>query len=338
MQAQQDPVNFAIRNAVTDLSQFEGFDTTAGRFHESALEPFRYDGGVYALPETQTFPMLFVRTDVLDEIGVTDEDLDTWDSILMGLLPKLQEFQLSFGLPMTFNSYLTMLYQNGSSLYNEEQTGTLLNTAAGVQAFTFFTDIYTDYRQPTAFDFANRFRSGEMPVAVSDFTAQNQLSVFAPEIKGQWEMLPMPGVRNGDTVNRTVASAATGCVIMRGSKHQEAAWKFLDWWTSTRIQTLYGNELETVMGTAARYNSANREAFEQLPWEPAMLRAISAQWENAKAIPEIPGGYYTSRYFDFATRDVVTNGQNPRETIGEISKEINAEITDKREEISKYNR
>ena len=185
---------------------------------------------------------------------------------------------------------------------------------------------FTDYRQPTAFDFANRFRSGEMPVAVSDYTAQNQLSVFAPEIKGQREMRPLPGVRDGDTINRTVASTATGCVIMRASEHQEAAWKFLDWWTSTRIQTLYGNELETVMGTAARYNSANREAFEQLPWEPAMLRTILAQWEDAKALPEIPGGYYTSRYFDFATRDVITNGENPRETLGEIAKEIDAEI------------
>ncbi len=338
MQAQQDPVNFAIRNAVTDLSKFAGFDAAAQRFHESALEPFRYDGGVYALPETQTFPVLFVRTDVLDEIGVTDDDLETWDDILMGLLPKLQEYQLSFGLPMTFNSYLTMLYQNGSSLYNEEKTGNLLNSAAGVQAFTFFTEIYTDYRQPTAFDFANRFRSGEMPVAVSDYTAQNQLSVFAPEIKGQWEMRPLPGVRDGDTINRTVASTATGCVIMRASEHQEAAWKFLDWWTSTRIQTLYGNELETVMGTAARYNSANREAFEQLPWEPAMLRTILAQWEDAKALPEIPGGYYTSRYFDFATRDVITNGENPRETLGEIAKEIDAEIANKLEEINQYGR
>jgi len=131
-------------------------------------------------------------------------------------------------------------------------------------------------------------------------------------------------VRDGDTINRTVASTATGCVIMRASEHQEAAWKFLDWWTSTRIQTLYGNELETVMGTAARYNSANREAFEQLPWEPAMLRTILAQWEDAKALPEIPGGYYTSRYFDFATRDVITNGENPRETLGEIAKEIDS--------------
>ena len=69
-----------------------------------------------------------------------------------------------------------------------------------------------------------------------------------------------------------------------------------------------------------------------------MLRTILAQWEDAKALSEIPGGYYTSRYFDFATRDVITNGENPRETLGEIAKEIDAEIANKLEEINQYGR
>lgn len=35
--ASTDPVNYAIRGAVMDLSGFDGFDEVAGRFHPSAM-------------------------------------------------------------------------------------------------------------------------------------------------------------------------------------------------------------------------------------------------------------------------------------------------------------
>lgn len=64
MQIQNNiPVNYAMRNAVVDLTEFPDFDEVANRFRESALLPYRYDGGVYALPEHQIFSMMFYRKD-----------------------------------------------------------------------------------------------------------------------------------------------------------------------------------------------------------------------------------------------------------------------------------
>ncbi len=66
MQMGEDvPVNYAMRGAAYDLTQFPDFEEVAKRFRESALTPYRYDGGVYALPEQQSFPMLFYRKDIL---------------------------------------------------------------------------------------------------------------------------------------------------------------------------------------------------------------------------------------------------------------------------------
>ena len=56
------PVNLAFRNALTELSQFEGFDSLKSEFYDSAFIPYTYENGIYALPETQTYPMMFVRT------------------------------------------------------------------------------------------------------------------------------------------------------------------------------------------------------------------------------------------------------------------------------------
>ena len=57
-------MDFALRGAAVDLTQFPDFPEVAERFHPSALVPYSFGGSVYGLPETQTFSMLFYRKDI----------------------------------------------------------------------------------------------------------------------------------------------------------------------------------------------------------------------------------------------------------------------------------
>ena len=54
------PMDFALRNAVVDLTQFEDFEEVAKRFHRSALVSYTFRNKVYALPTQQIFNMLFI--------------------------------------------------------------------------------------------------------------------------------------------------------------------------------------------------------------------------------------------------------------------------------------
>lgn len=77
-----EPVNYASRGAAVDLSRFSGFEEVVGRFMQSAMVPFEYQGGYYGLAETQTFPMMFYRTDILEELGL--EPPETWEDLYTG--------------------------------------------------------------------------------------------------------------------------------------------------------------------------------------------------------------------------------------------------------------
>ena len=68
--AGKEPVNYALRNAVTDLTQFSDFGEYIQCFHEAALVPFTLDDGVYALPQTMSFHVMFYRADILKELGL----------------------------------------------------------------------------------------------------------------------------------------------------------------------------------------------------------------------------------------------------------------------------
>jgi len=331
---QGDPMNYAFRNAVADLSQMPGIEEVKKRFDEQALIPFQYEDHLYALPESQSFQMLFYRMDILADLGITPDDLTTWDRIFKVVIPELQKNYLDFGLTPSLANYALLLYQNGGAVYSDDGKRSELSSAASVEIFDTFTKLYTEYLQPVAFDFANRFRTGQMPLAVVDLSAYNQLSVFAPEINGLWGMSPVPGtVQEDGTLDRTSILGISSCVMFSYSENKDAAWKFMKWWTDAPVQMQYGKNMESIMGTAARYNSANKEAFASVSWSADVRQAIDEQMLSVRPIPEVPGGYYTSRYFDFAYRDVVNDGKEVRPTLNESVKQINAEIANKREEF-----
>ena len=78
--------------------------------------------------------------------------------------------------------------------YNEDATASALDTDEAINAFKEFTEYYTDYKLDKEFDPINRFRTGEMPLIISDYTTYNILQVSAPEIRGLWGLRPFRGL------------------------------------------------------------------------------------------------------------------------------------------------
>lgn len=328
-------INFAMRDAAYDLSEFDDFDEVASRFTRCAFDVVKYHGGIYGLPETQSFFMLFYRKDVLAELGLAVPQ--TWEDVYE-MIPYLEMNNYQFYVPNSLHMYATLVYQMGGSMYLGQgddlgiESG--LNSPEAMEAFKRWTDFFTSYKLPVEADFSNRFRTGEMPIGIADYTIHNTLSVFAPEINGLWGFSALPGVEQPDgTINNQSASVVSNCMMLKDSKNKEASWEFMKWWTSVETQVSYGRGLEAVMGAAARYNTANVEAVARLPWDSKSYDQLNRQFGNLCTIPEVPGGYITGRHVDYALRAVLNEGQNPREALYENVKVINDELAIKRLEF-----
>lgn len=327
-------MDLAFRGAVVDLTQFPDFELVAARFKKAALLPFTFRDHVYALPETQSFPMLFYRKDILAELGI--DVPQTWDEVYE-IIPELQKRNLEFGLPSNINTYLMFLYQKGVPIYKEDGIATNLESEAAIATFREMTDLFVVYDLPLTFDFVNRFRMGQMPLAIQDYSVFNTLSVFAPELRGEWGFAPVPGRRMPDgTINRTVPvdqALTTGAIILESSQKQQEAWEFLKWWTRADTQARFGREMESLMGAAARYAPANIETLQQLPWTAEQLRQLNAQWDWVEGVPPVLGGYYVTRQFDWLFRAIVLDHEPVRDTVLDYAWEIDQEIARKRLEF-----
>ncbi|MBQ8136708.1 MAG: extracellular solute-binding protein, partial [Clostridia bacterium] len=149
------PVNYAMRNAVEDLTQFPDFEEVVSPFYESALTALRYNDGVYALAETQEYSVLFYRKDILEEMELTPPN--TWDE-LIALLPTVQGNNLSVGIPypditnVDMSIFNSLIYQHGGQIYDDAAMHTMIDNENGVAAFKLYTSLYNDYGLPTVYD------------------------------------------------------------------------------------------------------------------------------------------------------------------------------------------
>ncbi len=137
------PVNYGIRNAVLDLTQFEDCKEVLDRFPAAANTQFTYDGAVYALPETITYPVMFYRKDILKEIGM--EVPETWDDVKVAMT-VLAKNQMEFGMLANEQIFASLLYQNGGQYYNEDGSASALDSDIAVSTFKDFCEYYTDYK------------------------------------------------------------------------------------------------------------------------------------------------------------------------------------------------
>jgi len=381
-----DAINFAIRSAVLPLNyskdkatgEFTRVDYTDGDaargirsfdevrqfFTPSALTPLTMQNDevadktmlqVFALPETQTFPMLFYRKDILVDLDL--EVPKTWEE-LFEIVPVLQKRTLDVGITPGILPLLTFMFQQNIPLYKGDGIEINLDDNLALDSIKRMTRLYTEYKFPVTFDFANRFRSGEMPISIQYYDAYNQLMVFAPEIRGLWEFVPIPGtvrekteadeayereagfrypeIEPGIIIDNTTPAGVTCTLMMRSSAakgNTTNAWAFMQWWVGKEAQGRFGSELVALMGAAAKYPTANLEALANMPWPTTDYENLQEQFKYLEARPEVPGGYIVDRYVDWAWKAAYNDGESVIEKIQDALVDINKELTRKRGEF-----
>ena len=264
----------------------------------------------------------------------------------------IQQNNMQVGLPVTqltsitqvnlglgsLSLFPTILMQMNGQVYNDERNATALDEVVALQAFEFWTKLFTEYKAPVSFDFYSRFRTGTMPLAIQGYGQYITLSVAAPEIAGKWSVYQIPGFadENGK-INNAQTGGGTGAAILKETEHPEEAWEFLKWWTSAETQSASSRNVESVLGVAGRVTSANMEAVTKLSWSDDVLEVLMASWEDVQELPELPGGYYVPRSIDMAFWNTYNKSENPKVLLLEWNEIANTEIARKIKQYEERN-
>ena len=355
-------INYAIRGALGNIENYDGFkdmlyyqvddsfntiyDSNGkalvnenAQFNDAAMLVLgiadRYNVmHYYGLPETQAFPMMFIRSDILADLGI--ESLDTWDDLLEAAT-VLSQNSMTIGLSTDYKIYL---YQMGATLFADDGMRINLDSNLALDSFETMCNMFTMYSFPYNYNFTNRFRTGEMPIGIAGYNGTyNHLIVFATELRGKWEFVPVPGYEltdsDGNTyINNVSVSTVSAIVMINGTDKGEDTWEFMKWHVGKDCQVDYSNEMIAILGDSAKHGTANIEALETMPWTNKERTNLISQFQKLASIPNYPGSYIIGRYTKFSFLGAYNDGDDPVTKLLSYITIINKEITRKRSEFN----
>ena len=336
------PFELGIRGALKDLTEFSDFAEVAERYNAGLIMPYVIGDSIYAIPETMNFQVMFYRKDILDKLGLeipeTLEDVEA-------MLPDLQMRGLNFYYPTartvgmkTFLDTTPILFQSGGNLYDGTVDRATVTSEEIVEGFTTLTNLFTIYNLPKDVpNFYQHFRNGDYPIGISDFGNYNMISNAAPEIDGSWGVALVPGVKdaNGEIRRYSSAGAESTFLFESTPEREQQAWEFVKWWSSAEVQAEFGQRLQITYGDEYYWNTANGEAFAQLPWDSDDKEVILAQLEWTLEAPRALASYMVERELSDAYNLVVLGAKSSsvREALDDAQKNIKRETQRKLEEF-----
>ncbi len=341
------PSYLNIRGALYDLTQFEDFGEVAQRFSSGLFIPYILKDGVYAMPETVNFWVMFYRKDILESLQI--EVPDSMDEVKL-ILPELQRRSMNFYFPTAgmvgtkvFPGTLPLILQAGGSIYDTTIGDTTLDSEISLKGFREMTELFTVYNMPTDVPspgFYQQFRDGTLPIGVADLATYNLLLNAAPELDGLWDIALFPGLTNEEGIVErwTTGGAETMAIMTAAEKHDrlDESWTFLKWWSSEEVQSQFGNLLQSTYGSEYIWPTANMNAFAELPLRSAHKKVIIEQMEWMTEAPWVLGTYMLERELSNAFISVTADGVEARRAMDTAVKRINRETYRKLEEFGYY--
>lgn len=335
------PFDLAIRGSLVDLTKFDNYKEVFGRYSEGLLVPSVVGDGLYSLPETMNFYVMFYRTDILSKLGLSVPD--TMDE-LIAMLPDLQMRGLNVYYPTAamlvmrnFHGTTPIIYQMDGALYGDTALDILVDSEATVEGFTELTELFTLYDLPVDVpNFYQHFRNGDLPIGIADFNSYNLILNAAPEIANSWSIALVPGIEDDETgeVKRYMSGGAESTVMFSSdAEREQKAWQFMEWWSRADIQAEFGQRLQILYGDEYIWPTANLEAFEMLPYPTSDKDIILTQAQYILETPRLLGSYMMERELSNAFNDVVVNGDTVRSRIDEVAKTVLRETERKLEEF-----
>lgn len=229
---------FASKGYLTDLTD-KLTDEDKNDFYASALDASSYEGKIYSVPFFVHTPIVFYRTDIFEEAGIT-EFPKTWEEYaqaakeltsneVYGTIIEAKQA----GEPVTH--LVDWFYQAGGSIIDSDNNVTV-NSEENKEAFEFLLKMmYEDESvMPGSLgydnaDVHNLFMQGKVAMV------KNWPYMYAmckdPEqstVSDKFAVAIQPAGKE-----QSSAAWTWGFGISSGSKNQEAAWEFVKWATSS---------------------------------------------------------------------------------------------------------
>jgi multiple sugar transport system substrate-binding protein len=292
-----------------------------GTFFEGAWDTTVVDGTSYAVPWYVETRLLYYRTDLAEEGGVTEAPA-TWDE-LKALAEGIQGAGAEYGINLqpggtgSWQTFMPFFWQAGGEILGEDGAFTL-DSEACVAALTFYDSFFEEgLTAPAAAD-----------VPVEGEFANGDVGSF---VSGPW-MIGIVTDAGADPATWTVAHQPTeeagtsfvggaNMAVLSDADNKEAGWAFIEYLSQPEVQVTW---YETVSDLPSVQSAWDDEALSG----DELLSAFGDQLSDAKAPPSIATWEEVASELDAQIEEVTVGDLSPEEGCAAMQEAASAIGTD----------
>ncbi|MEH0671187.1 ABC transporter substrate-binding protein [Vibrio owensii] len=253
---------FVASGGLVNLSEKYGADKYAESFAPYAWAQGKgADGDVYGMPVDLGPGVMYYRTDIFEKAGIDiNEAIKDWDSyIAAGEKLKQQNVQLIASAADVAQAIIFTTVPEGEGLYFDKDGNPVVTSERFVHAFEVAKEIRDKGLDGRILAWSNEwyegFRNGTFATQLSGAWLLGHLNNWiAPETAGSWGVSNLPDGIYGSWGGSFLS-------IPTQSKHQDEAWKLIEYMTTKRDIQL--KHFETIAAFPANTTTYDDPMFEE---------------------------------------------------------------------------
>jgi multiple sugar transport system substrate-binding protein len=249
---------FAARDTLVNLDDYLERSEIASPedFVESLRESATHEGSMYGLPFDGESTGLFYRKDLFEAAGIT-EPPKTWEEFQATAAKLTQPAKRQYGYalfapsPESAYYWYPWLWQAGGELLSDDEAKVAFTSAEAKQAAEFYVGLnkYSpkDLLNSNSYDGRIAFSRGTVGMYMAGAWLAGVLREEFPKVDDKWATAPLPEGPNGCATT----IAGDNVVLFAAGKQQDAAWKWIEFLTSTEGQRMWtiDDEFGTLLPT-----------------------------------------------------------------------------------------
>ena len=280
-------------------------------FFEGSWSTTVVDDTSYGVPWYTETRVLYYRTDLAEEAGITEAPTD-WEG-LKALAEGVQEAGAEWGIYLqpggagTWQTFMPFAWQAGAELVDGESF--TLDTPEFVEALEFYNSFYTEGLSPTGADPAiEQSFVGDKVGAF--FSGPWHMSLITeaggPEFADKWTVATMPQQAAG-----TSFVGGGDLVVFKEGENREGGWKFVEYVSRPEVQQKFYGIVGALPTTTEAWETGD------LADDP-MLAVFGDQLADAKSPPTIQTWEQVASVIDGEIEKVTKAGLAPTEAAAAI--------------------
>lgn len=287
----QDVPSFADRNALLDLTPYDGKYFKSEDFLDNVMAGYKWKDKIYGLPGDAAPIVLFYNKEMFDQAKVEYPKAGmSWDELLQKAKALTvrngdQIVQYGYAQDLSWNFWAPFVWQNNGDILSPDGTKSVIHSPEALEAFTFIRSLMNEHKvAPTASSMQTTpsyqlFQQGK---AAMYFGGAWVASTILRDTAFEWDVVAPPA---GKT--KATSIALGGFAVSKSTKHAEEAVKFLAWLAGEEGQKLKFNggfaglpTLKSLIGTPLA-----TKGFEHPTYKNIHLQEIVDATQYARVAP-----------------------------------------------------